>query len=76
MKRFFFDFTANEQSLYDYRGDEFVSHQSAIEFAHATAQLLKHSLSGDWIGWSIVVRNAEGEKFFSLAVGTPETIAA
>jgi hypothetical protein len=76
MKRFFFDFMTNERSLYDYRGDEFVSPQSAIEFAHATAQVLKHSLSGDWAGWSVVVRNAEGEKFFSLPVGPPETIAA
>jgi hypothetical protein len=76
MKRFFFDFTTNEQSLYDYSGDEFISPQSAIEFAHATAQVLKHSLSGEWVGWSIVVRNAEGEKFFSLSVEAPEYIAA
>jgi hypothetical protein len=76
MKRFFFDYTTKDQSLYDYRGDEFVNTQSAIEFAQATAQILTHSLSGDWVGWSIEVRNAEGKKYFSLPVGNAAPIAA
>ncbi len=76
MKRFFFDYTTNGQSLYDYRGDEFRSLQSAIEFAEAIAQDLKHSLSGDWLGWSIEVRDAEGAKFFSLPVECAELVAA
>jgi hypothetical protein len=69
MKHFFFDFTTTDHSLYDYCGNEFASSQGAIEFAQETASMLKHSLSGDWIGWSVEVRNAEGEKFFSLPVG-------
>jgi hypothetical protein len=69
MKRFFFDYTTRDRSLYDYRGDEFPSSQSAIEFAHETAQVLKHSLSGNWVGWSVEVRNADGKKFYSLPVG-------
>jgi len=76
MKRFFFDYTTKDQSLYDYRGDEFVSTQGAIEFAQATAQVLNHSLSGSWAGWSIEVRNAEGTKFFSVPVGNAAPIAA
>ena len=76
MKRFFFDYTTKDQSLYDYHGDEFVSFRSAIDFAQATAQVLKHSLSGDWVGWSIEVCNAEGKKFISLPVETAAPIAA
>ncbi len=76
MMRFFFDYTTKDQSLYDYRGDEFRSPQGAIEFAETIAQDLKHSLSSDWIGWRIEVRNAEGVKFFSLPVDSAEAIAA
>ena len=76
MKRFFFDYTTNGQSLYDYRGDEFRNPQSAIDFAEAIAQDLKHSLSGDWLGWSVEVRDAEGTKFFSLLVESAGPIAA
>lgn len=76
MKRFFFDYTTKDELLYDYRGDEFVSPESAIEFAKATAQVLEGSLSGDWVGWSIEVRNAEGAKFCSLPIGTVAPIAA
>jgi Domain of unknown function (DUF6894) len=74
LMRFFFDYSTNGRSLYDYRGDEFQSPQSAIEFAEATAQYLKHSLSIDWIGWWIEVRNADGMKFFSLPVDSAEAI--
>jgi len=76
MTRFFFDYTTKDQSLYDYRGDEFVNSQSATEFAQATAQVLTHSLSGDWAGWSIEVRDAQGKKFFSLAIDNAAQIAA
>jgi hypothetical protein len=70
MKHFFFDLTTTDQSMYDYRGDAFSSSQSAIEFAQEAATLLKHSLSNDWTGWSLEVRNAEGKKFFSMPVKT------
>ncbi len=69
MKRFFFDYMTNDQSLYDYRGSEFPNLQSAVEFALETEQVLKHSLSDAWSGWSIHVRNAEGKEMFSLPVG-------
>jgi hypothetical protein len=76
MIRFFFDYTSKNKSLYDYRGDDFLTPQAAIEFAQATAQVLTNSLSGDWVGWSIEVRNAEGKKFFSLPVNNATPIAA
>ncbi len=54
--------------MYDFCGDEFESPVSAIEFAQSTAQLLAHSLYGDWRGWSIEVRDPMGKKLFSLPV--------
>ena len=66
--RLFFDFAAKDQSLRDYQGGDFRTHQSAIEYADAVAYHMKNSLLGDWIGWCIEVRNAEGIKLFSLPV--------
>ena len=40
MRRFFFDYTTDDQSLYDYCGHEFASSQSAVDFAEATVQVL------------------------------------
>ncbi len=76
MKRFFFDYTTEDQSLYDYCGHEFVSSQSAVDFAQETVQVLQHSLSGAWAGWSVEVRNAEGKKFVALPIGSTEPFAA
>ncbi len=76
MNRYFFDYTNNDRSLYDYRGEDFTSSQGAIEFAQAAAQLLKNSLSAEWAEWSIEVRNAEGKKFFTQPVGAAVPIAA
>jgi hypothetical protein len=76
MTRFFFDYTANEQSLLDYGGHEFPSSGAAIDFAQAIAQDLKHSLSGNWLGWCIEVRNANGKRLSSVPVDSPELEAA
>ena len=76
MTRFFFDYTAKEQSLLDYGGHEFRSPQAAIEFAEAIAHDLKHSLSENWRGWSVEVRNAMGMRLLSLPVDSPELEAA
>jgi len=66
--RFFFDYTTKDQSLRDYQGDEFLSSRDAFDFAETTAQNLKNNLNGDWIGWSVEVRDAEGTKYYSLPV--------
>jgi hypothetical protein len=76
MTRFFFDYTAKEQSLLDYGGHEFSSFAGASEFAQAVAQDLKYSLSGDWLGWCVEVRNAHGKRLLTLAVDNPELEAA
>jgi hypothetical protein len=74
MQRFFFDYLAKEQSLLDYRGQEFREVQGAIEFAEAIVQDLKQSLTTNWDGWSVEVRNAAGERFcaFSVESGTAQ----
>jgi hypothetical protein len=74
--RFFFDYSAKDQSLLDYKGDEFRSPQGAIEHAEAIAQDLTHNLTTNWTGWVIEVRSTEGKKFLSLAIGAPEIGAA
>lgn len=76
MKRFFFDYTTKDRSLYDYQGDVFLSQNDAFEFAQATAQSLKNSLASEWLGWSVEVRNAEGRKLFSLPVDVASPLAA
>jgi hypothetical protein len=76
MTRFFFDYTAKEQSLLDYGGHEFPSSGAAIEFAEAIAHDLKHSLSGNWLGWCVEVRNASGNTLLSLPVDSHELEAA
>jgi hypothetical protein len=76
MTRFFFDYTAKEQSLLDYGGHEFPSSGAAIEFAQAIAHDLKHSLSDNWRGWCVEVRNATGNRLLSVPVDSPELEAA
>jgi hypothetical protein len=68
MTRFFFDYRTRDQALYDYGGQEFKSVQSAEEFARMIVQDLSFSLTDDWHGWSIEVRNAECRRFLSLPI--------
>ncbi len=58
--------------FFDYRGDEFKSFQSAMEYAQTALQNLSNSLSGDWVGWSVEVWDAGGMKFCSLPVDASE----
>ena len=66
--RFFFDYTTKDQSIRDYQGDDFLSSAGAFDFAEATTQALRSSLNGDWKGWSVEVRDAEGTRYLSLPV--------
>jgi hypothetical protein len=74
--RFFFDYVKKDESLLDYRGDDFSSAQSAIHYAQDVAQYLKHSLTEDWLDWSVEVRNAEGLKFWTAHVHTADSVFA
>lgn len=68
--RFFFDFSQKNCSLNDYQGVEFLTFQSAREYADAIACHMQNSLRGEWIGWRVDVRNADGVTFFSMPVET------
>jgi hypothetical protein len=74
--RVFFDFTRPGQCLYDPNGEDFISLNSARDFAEATAQRLTNALSRDWSGWSIEVRCAEGQKYFTVPINDTFSIAA
>ena len=76
MKRYFFDLRTTDQSLYDYQGDEFLNSQAAGQFAEVMALDLKHRPDGKWAEWSVEVRNAEGQMFFTIPIGIPELLAA
>ena len=66
--RFFFDFTGKNQSLNDYQGVEFRTFHSASEYADAVTDHMRNSLGGEWTGWRVDVRNADGMKFSSMPV--------
>ena len=74
--RVFFDYIKNDESLLDYKGDEFCSPQGAIEFAQELAHYLKHSLTEDWSGWWIEARSVEGLKFWTASIDAVELAAA
>jgi CheY-like chemotaxis protein len=66
--RLFFDYTTRGRAIYDYKGDEFRSFDDAFDFAKTTAETMKHSLNGDWAGWSVEVRDAECKKYLSVPI--------
>jgi hypothetical protein len=74
--RYFFDLTRAEHSLFDYKGDEFTSLNAARDFATTTAQRLENKLSGEWSGWTLEVRCAQGTKYFSVPIGNAVNLAA
>jgi len=76
MTRYFFDLTTRGQSLYDYKGDEFLNPHGACQYAEVIALHLKCSLNDEWTSWSVEVRNAAGQKYLSLPVAAAEPIAA
>jgi hypothetical protein len=70
--RFFFDFTSKEKVIFDYLGLEFKSSHGAIDFAQEKLQLLKNSLTQEWVGWSIQVCSPEGRKLCILPIDGAE----
>jgi two-component system, chemotaxis family, chemotaxis protein CheY len=74
--RFFFDYKTKNHSIYDYNGNNFKNSEDAFNFGESTAQLLKNSFNGDWIGYSVEVRDALGKKYFSIPIGPSDTSAS
>ena len=71
MMRFFFDYATKGQLLHDYRGDEFCDVDAAVEHAAVIAENLQFTLNGEWVGWWIEVRNAEGLKLSTVPIPAP-----
>jgi hypothetical protein len=68
MDRYFFDRVSRQRSEYDYRGCELSTPEKALQLAELMALDLGVDDGGDWSGWAINVRNAFGQKLFSVPV--------
>jgi hypothetical protein len=66
MSTYFFDLVGRNRSEYDHRGSVFAGPEKAFRFAELMA--LDLSVDGAWTGWSVKVRNAQGQEFFSVPV--------
>jgi hypothetical protein len=76
MKQYFFDRVCSTKSEYDYHGRALPTPEKARQFAELIALDLGIEPEGTWSGWSIDVRNAVGQRFFSIPVREPELAAA
>ncbi len=76
MKRYFFDLVSGDRSEYGYCGGEFSTLEAARQVAELIALDLEVMDEGSWAGWTIYVRNASGQHFFSVPVPRPSLIAA
>jgi hypothetical protein len=68
MQKYFFDLVGHGSSQYDYRGHVFAAPDKAFRLAELMALDLDIRGEGEWSGWSINVRNAEGQQYFSVPV--------
>jgi hypothetical protein len=73
MNKYFFDLVGQERSEYDFRGREFSAPEKAFQLAELIALDLEMKGEGEWLGWSIDVRNAHGQQ---VPVREPEMNAA
>jgi hypothetical protein len=76
MGQYFFDRVSETRAEYDYRGFPFATPEKARQLAELIAIDLGIEGEGSWCGWFIDVRNAYGEKFFSIPVRGPDLVAA
>ncbi len=76
MSRYFFDRVSGARSEYDYQGRVFPTPEKAFQLAELMALDLGVGDGDQWSGWTIAVRNALGEQFFSVPVREPALIAA
>ena len=76
MHKYFFDRVSGTRSEYDYQGRVLPTPEKAFQLAELMALDLGVGEGGDWSGWSIDVRNAVGQQFFSVPVREPALIAA
>lgn len=72
LERYFFDFVAQDRSIYDYVGREFGTLQGAQQLAELIA--LDLALDGDWLGWTVAIRGPHGQKYLSVPVKESELL--
>jgi hypothetical protein len=69
MNRYFFDLVSRHRAQYDYQGREFRTPDQAREMAELIALDLEiASAEGEWAGWAVDVRNAQGRREFCIPV--------
>ena len=76
MKKYFFDRVGRGSSEYDFRGHEFAEPQKAFQLAQLLALDLEVEGREEFLGGSINVRNADGQKLFSAHIREAELAAA
>lgn len=76
MKRYFFDLVGVQRSEYDYRGKNLPTPERACRLAELIVLDLALEPEEPWLGWSVTVRNVEGEELFSLPVEASHLVAA
>jgi hypothetical protein len=74
--RFFYDYTSADDAILDYKGQEFKSPAPAIDYGRTIADHLRHALNENWHGWTIAIRNIQGETVHQLIIGSLELEAA
>ena len=75
MIRYFFDLVGQQHSEYDYRGRVFSDLENAQQLAELMVLDLGIEPDGEWSGWTIAVRNAQGRQVLSVPV-EPVCLAA
>jgi hypothetical protein len=76
MGKYFFDRVGHCRLEYDYKGRMLSTPEKAHQLAELIALDLGIEPEGNWRGWTIDVRNALGQRFFSVPVPAPELGAA
>jgi hypothetical protein len=76
MKKYFFDVVSDKGPEYDFSGHEFAEPQKAFQLAQLLALDLEVGAGDDFSGGMIAVRNADGQKLYSVRIREPDLIAA
>ena len=76
MGKYFFDRVRDGRAEYDYHGRIFPTPEKARQLAELIAIDLEIEPDGRWLGWAVDVRNAHGERFFTIPVRASELACA
>ena len=74
--RFFYDYTSGDDAILDYKGQDFRGPAPAIDYGRTLADHLRYSLTENWHGWIIAVRDVHGKTVHRFVIGSQELEAA